>query len=251
MILIEKYTKLKDGNYKLKLDNNQELKIHEDLILKYNLLLTKKLDDTLIEKLYEEQKVYDIYNIALKYIKVRIRSEKELNIYLTKKQYSSSLIEKAIEILKKQGYLNDKNYVKAFIHDKIYLSNDGPIKIKEELRKNNIEDDIIDKNLNEFSEEIERERITKLISKQVKSNHNKSNLMLRKKIELNLTTMGYHKYLVVELLNKINMDDKDIYKKEYDKIYKKLSKKYSGKELEYKINQSLYQKGFKKQDDFN
>ena len=38
-------------------------------------------------------------------------------------------------------------------------------------------------------------------------------------------------------------DNKDLYKKEYDKLYRKLSKKYEGKELEYKINERLYQKG--------
>ena len=37
----------------------------------------------------------------------------------------------------------------------------------------------------------------------------------------------------------------DLAKKEYDKLYKKLSRKYSGQELEFKINQKLYQKGFK------
>lgn len=250
MILIEKYTKLKDGNYKLKLNNNQELKLHEDLILKYNLLLTKKLDDNLINILYEEQKVYDIYNIALKYIKIRIRSVKEIENYLLKKQYDTKLITEAIEILKRQGYLNNENYAKAYIHDKIYLSNSGPIKIMEELRKNGIDEQIINKCIEEFNTELEKERITKLISKQVKNNHNKSSMMLKRKIESNLISLGYHKSLITEVLSKTATDDNEIYKKEYDKIYKKLSKKYSGRELEYKINQKLYQKGFKKQDDF-
>ena len=55
---------------------------------------------------------------------------------------------------------------------------------------------------------------------------------------------GYTKETAMSEVNKIKIDDQDIMKKEYDKLYKKLSKKYRGKELEYKIKQKLYQKGF-------
>ena len=80
---------------------------------------------------------------------------------------------------------------------------------------------------------------------QVKLNRNRSNIMLKRKIEKNLIDLGYHNYLINESLSKINTDDQELYKKEYDKLYKKLSRKYQGKELELKIKQKLYQKGFK------
>jgi len=242
---INKFTKLKDGIYKLKLDDNQELKVHEDLILKYELLLTKTLNEETKKLIENEQRIYDVYNIALKYIKIKVRSIKEIENYLQRKQYEKEEINQAIGILKKQGYLNNENYAKALIHDRIYLSNDGPLKIKEELKKNGIDNEIIENNLTVFTTELEIERINKLVNKQVKLNRNRSNIMLKRKIERNLIDLGYHNYLINESLSKINTDDQELYKKEYDKLYKKLSRKYQGKELELKIKQKLYQKGFK------
>lgn len=245
MIKIEKFVKQKNGNYKLKLEDSNELIIHEDLILKYELLLTKSIDKEKLERLLEEQKVYDVYNIALKYIKVKIRSVKEIKNYLSKKQYSEDHINSVVDLLKKQGYLNNEIYAKALIHDRIILSNDGPIKIKNELEKNGIDEELIHNYLEEYSEELEKERIQKLANKQVTLNRNRSNNMLKKKIEINLINLGYHKNLINEVLSNINIEDKDIYQKEYQKLEKKLSRKYSGKELELKIKQKLYQKGFK------
>ena len=41
---IEKFSKNKDGMYLITLEDGNKIKIHEDLILKYELLLSKKLD---------------------------------------------------------------------------------------------------------------------------------------------------------------------------------------------------------------
>ena len=242
---INKFIKLKDGNYKIQFNNNDELKVHEDLILKYELLLKKEMDENLKEKIISEQKIYDIYNVALKYIKIRIRSSKELESYLLKKGYTTSEVDKTLSILKKQGYLSDDMYTKALIHDRIHLSTNGPLKIKIELEKNNIDKEMITKYLESFTEELEIERIKKIINKQLKTNKSRSSYMLKKKIEANLINLGYHQYLINELLNNIKLNDEDAYKIEYDKQYKKLSRKYTGKELEYKIKEKLYQKGFK------
>ncbi len=241
---ISKITKLKDGMYKLKLDEKQELKVHEDLILKYNILTKKELNEETKELLTEENKIYEIYNVALKYIKIRIRSIKELETYLKKKQFDVDKTQEAIAILKKQGYLNNDIYVKALINDKIRLSNDGPLKIKEILRSNDIAENIITEALTIFDEDLEIDRIKKLIDKQVRRNHNHSTMMLKNKIKQNLINLGYHSNLINSELNKLSTNDRELYKKEYDKIYNKLSRKYQGKDLEYRIKQKLYQKGF-------
>ncbi len=241
---IERYTKLKNGQYKLSLDNNTNILLHEDLILKHELLIYKEIEEEDIDKLLEENTSYNAYDLALGYLKIKMRSKKEIKEYLLKKAVKEELINNAIEKLEEQGYLNDSIYAKAFINDKINLSNDGPYKIKENLMKLGISEDTVLENLEVFDREIEISKIQKLIDKQIKINHNKSNYLLKKKVMDYLVNLGYTKELVILLVNKVNIDDDDIMKKEYDKIYKKLSKKYSGKELEYKAKQKMYQKGF-------
>ena len=230
--------------YLLVLDNGNKVKIHEDLILKYGLLLNKELDDLLLEKLYQENQVYEVYSIALKYLNSRLRSKKELSFYLSKKGYSVDIIELVLKMLEKQSYLSDITYASSYVHDRILMSNYGPNKIKLELEQNGISSEIIEQVLTSFDESLENERIQKLVDKQIKQNHNKGSILLKRKIQSYLLNLGYSSMLVNQNLNGRKLVDDSIARIEYDKLYAKLSKKYSGKELEYKIKQKMYQKGF-------
>lgn len=241
---IKKFTKSSNGMYLITLENNEKIKIHEDLILKYELLLSKKISYDILEKIQIENKIYEIYDIALKYINVRLRSRKELKEYLIKKEFDNDNIDYVIDLLCKQGYLNDKIYADSYVHDKILLSSYGPNKIKDELKKIGISDLIIEDSILCFNQELEMERVIKLIEKQIKSNHNKGPLLLKKKIQSYLINFGYSINIINKCLNSYDFRTGDIYEKEYQKLYNKLSKKYSGRELEYKLKQKMYQKGF-------
>ena len=120
---INKFTKQKNGMYKITLDNNTII-VHEDLILKYDLLIKKEIDDNLLNELKEENKTYEIYEVALSYINKKLRTSSELKKYLEKKEYPEELICNVIKLLYKEGYLNDKIYANSYIHDRIVLSND-------------------------------------------------------------------------------------------------------------------------------
>ena len=83
---INKFKKVGLNKYKIYSDNGV-LTIYEDVILKYNLLYKKEIDDTLLEKINMDNYKASIYDSALKYIGVRMRSEKEVNEYLLKKEH--------------------------------------------------------------------------------------------------------------------------------------------------------------------
>lgn len=241
---INKFTKSRNGMYIVTLEDNSKIKIHEDLILKYNLLLTKSLDEEEKEKIYEENKTYEIYEVATSYINKKMRSTKELVKYLKKKEYSSNDIDNVVELLKKNGFLDDTIYAKSLVHDRIVLSMDGPDKIKKELEDNNVSSTLIEEVMNDYTQELELDRIEKLVDKQIKLNSNKGSNLLKRKIQMNLLNLGYNMELINKVLNSKKLVDDNLYKKEYEKEYNKLSKKYSGKKLEYKLKQRMYQKGF-------
>lgn len=240
---IKKFTKLKNGMYKLTIED-KDIKIHEDLILKYELLLTRNIDSSLLEKIELENKKYECYNLAIKYLKSRQRSKKEIYEYLNKKEIDKKYIDEIIELLINQGYLNDEFYINSYIHDKILLSSDGPLKIKKYLLSNNLDSDLVNSKLLEYTEELEVERIKKIINKLIKSN-NKSNYNFKIKIKNYLIDLGYNIDLVNKEVSKINIDDSNLFEKEKDKLYKKYGKKYSGYELDMKVKQALYMKGYR------
>ncbi len=241
---VNKFTKGKNGMYTVTLEDTTKLTIHEDLILKYNILISKNITDELKNKILEENKKYEIYEVALSYINKKLRSSKELKKYLIKKEYPAELIDQVIELLYNQGYLNDKVYSTSLVHDRIILSMDGPNKIKKELSDNGIDNNTIEEVIEEYTKDIELERIEKIVNKQIKLNKNKGSNLLKKKINMYLINLGYNYDSINTILNSVKISDNDLYKKEYDKLYNTLSKKYSGKELEYKLKQKLYQKGF-------
>lgn len=242
-MIISKYKKLKNGKYELKLDNMETLCLYEDTILEYNLLLTKKIDLNKQEILKYDQRC-DVYYNALKYIKKLSRSKKEVRDKLIKLEFPTEYIDYAIEKLEKQGYLNDLIYAKSFLNNKLITTSNGPYKIKQDMIKKGISQSIIDETLKDYTEDIQREKLDKIITKMINSNRNKGNNLLKKKINIDLINQGFYKELIEESINNHKFkDDKEIAHKEYQKLYKKLSSKYSGIELEYKIKQKLYQKG--------
>ena len=241
---ISSYTKQRNGQYKIRFEDDSYILLHEDLILKYELLIKKELDDKLKDEILLENKNYIIYDEAIKYLSRKMRSIEEMKQYLIKKEYTDDLIANVLDKLKKQGYLNDLMYAKAYVHDRIALSSDGPYKIKKALKKNLIKDSYVNEALELFTLDLQKEKVEKLVSKSIKTNHNKGKRVLKQKVLLDLSNLGYSKEIISSYLYLIDdMDDSDIYKKEYDKLYAKLSKKYSGSELEYRIKQKLYQKG--------
>ncbi len=245
---IKKFSKQKNGMYLLSLETGIDIKVHEDLILRYELLLHCRIDDTLLEKIRQENQIYEVYEVALRYLKTRLRSRKELYLYLSKKGYQSQVIESVLTMLKKQGYLDDQVYATSFVHDRILMSNDGPNRIRRQLEECDISNETITLALSTFDESLEKMRIEKIIEKKIKQNHNKGAMVLKRKIQAYLLELGYSSTIINQSLNGRKLVNEDISHKEYEKLYTKLSKKYSGRELEYKLKQKMYQKGFS---DFN
>ena len=237
---ISKYKKLKNNIYEVTLENDEKLKLYEDVILKEELLLKKEIDD--IDRLTEINKEYDIYNQALKYLNHHVLSIKGMKDYLTKKGYSNN-IDETINKLINKGYLNDSYYAKCYINDHINLSNDGPYKIIKHLEENDINSSIYAEYLSKYNDTW-KERIEKYINKNLKVNK-KSTYFFKSKMLINLINLGYDKEMINDCLNHISIDNLDELKeKEKEKIRKKLERKYSGDELERKIKEKLFQKGF-------
>ena len=241
---IVRYKKLKDSKYKVTLDNNIDLTLYEDVILKYELLIKQSITEKMLKDIKNDNLYYECYYYSLKSINSRVKSKYDLRKLLTEKEYDNNTINDVIKLLEKQGYLDDDRYAYSFINDKMITTNWGPYKIKSELVKHKIEETIIDNNLEVFNREEQLIRIEKIAEKMLKANKNNGGVVLKNKIKNNIINMGYDIDLVNEVVDKMNIGvDKDIVKKEYDKLYKRYSKKYKDKELEYVIKNKLYQKG--------
>ena len=239
-----KYKKMANNRYKVYLEENHELLLYEDVILKYNLLIRKDIDEELIIEMDKYNQECDVYYVALNSIKNRFRSVYELKNILLNKEYPIDLVENAIARLITQGYLDDRSYCKSYINNQMITTNKGPFKIIRELNEKKVDSEIIDSEISVFDSEEQSTRIRKLIDKGIRTNHNKGGVVLKQKIYNDLKNLGYDVALINSIISEYDFGNNlDIAKKEYEKLYKKYSKKYSGEELKYRIREKMYLKG--------
>ena len=243
---ILKYKKMSSGKYKIELDNGINMELYEEVILKHELLLKKSIDQTMIPIIQDSNLEWEVYYVALKSLKQRFKSSYDLRSSLVKKEYPVYLVDKAVNKLLEQGYLNDASFAKGYINNQIITSSKGPNSISNDLRNKGIDEKIIREEIVVFDRDLQKSRIKKIIDKNIKSNCNKGGSVLKNKIITNLLNLGYDLDIVQMVISNYQFgNDIELAKKEYDKLYKKLSRKYSGEELKYKIKEKLYQKGLK------
>ncbi len=233
---IIKFKKLGRNKYKITLDN-VEIVVYEDIIFKYDLLIKKNIDIKELDKIIDDNRYYEAYYLALKYIEIKMRSKRELIDYLKQKDIESIHIDFALNKVDSLGLLNDKQYIEAYINDKINLSNDGPFKIRRNLIELDFDENDIDDYLNKIDNDLWKEKLKKIVNKKASLIKNKSYFMLISKLSNDLYLLGYDKYMIDDELSNIKYDNSNI-KKEFIKA----NKKFKGDKN--KIINSLLRKGY-------
>lgn len=238
---IKKFKKLKNNIYELELDNGSLVKLYDDVIVKYSLLINKRIDNKLLDEITKYNTSLDAYYLSLKYISKKLRCEKEIEKYLTKLEFNKEIIDKTISKLNKDGYLKHDIYIKSYINDVYNFNNYGPDKIKFNLRE-------LGFNLNEIEPYLEdkdfRSKAIKIIDKKVKANHKLSNYMLKQNISNYLINLGYSRDIFYDYLDAVKVNNKDVLVKDANIFIKKYSKKYENRELLYFVKDKLYKKGY-------
>lgn len=243
---ILKIKKLNNGKYNIKFDNMDEIVVYDEVILSENLLLNNIVDANKLEKINSENLFYKVYNKVLKYVTRSIRSEKEIDEYIKKNDlidYSSRIKDK----LNSCNLINDENYLKAYVYDRVNLSMDGPYKIIRNLKQQNIDENIVYDEVMKYKEEFDL-KLEKLMKKKINLNKNKSKSVLRQKLLYYFIDLGYESDKISYYFDQNYVENSSVIQKEYDKLYKKYYLKMPEDELEYFIKNKLYSKGFNKND---
>lgn len=245
---IVKYKKMSKGRYKIFFDNNSELVLYEDVILKNNLLREKNITLELLEKVMNENIFYEVYDLSLSYIEIKMRTLKELREYLLKKNFDINVIDNVLDRLVNEGYLDEKKYIDAYVNDKVNLTTWGPYKIKKNLEMLELDENLIEDKISSISDNVWKNKLEKIVNRKIKSMNNKSLSMIKNKLRLDMFNLGYDNSLIEEVLNNIYSNDESSIKKEYSKALNKYSKKYSDEKLIYEVKSYLYRKGYKTED---
>ena len=113
---ITKFKKIAGSKYKIFFDNGENILLHENIIIKYNLLITKKIEED-YDDIIKDNNNYMIYDMTVKYISKKMRCESEIRKYLKSKGINDELSDRIIVKLRENGLLNDRDYIKSYISD--------------------------------------------------------------------------------------------------------------------------------------
>jgi len=201
---IEKYELTKKNIYNVYLSNGEVLELNGKVITNNELLIKKDIDNELYDKLKRDNTICMLMDTSVKYIDRRLRSINELSDYLKNKEEDTIIIEEVIDKLIDYKYLDDDRFTKAFIKDKLNFTNWGDYKIKNELKRLGVNEEIIYNNMTSIDDNIFYERINKIIDKDISINKKYSGIKLKNKIYNHLLTLGYSKEKVISIINNYN-----------------------------------------------
>lgn len=165
---IEKQKKNKE-RYNIFIDGEFTFGLYEDSLVKYGL---RSGDELTTEKINEMQE-YDEFGygkkVAYSFLAFKQRSKKELVKKLKLKKISDASIEKIIELLEKQKYLNDEIYAGNYLEDKLSSKPIGKRLAKLKLSEKGIDKEVIESTLNKiYTEDAETEYAERVLEKYAK-----------------------------------------------------------------------------------
>lgn len=251
MIRLTDIKKLRNSKYIITIDNNGIQVKHtlvEETIVKNSLLSPREISKEEYNSVIIEGTIDELYNKALHFVDFQMRTISEVKKHLKKTTDDEVLINKLIQKLKKQQYLNDNNFVKEFVTQKIEFNLVGPKYIKDKLIKKGIHFDLIDAALVDFTDNLQFGKIDELIRKELKYPIKKPFKKAYMSIKGKLVNKGFSLRVIESTLS----SNSDLIKEnclEEELLIKELSvlrKEYDVSDFKQKdkVIQKLLQKGY-------
>lgn len=221
----------------------------EDTIISFHIFENKTFQTNEFEEILVKDEYFKLLNNAFNLLSYKLRSEYELTSKLKEKTTKTQLIDDVISKLKTLGYINDYNYA-TIVSKSLQAKLKGPNQIKETLKKNRIDEEIIKDVLLEYDYDIASGNIDKIISKNLDKLYKYPVGKQKQRLTSLLVSCGYSLDVISDRLNRVSFscDIKSTLDKDLSKLKKKYSdkkyEKYSKYEINRKIMQSLLNKGY-------
>lgn len=183
------------------LDGEFAFGLMKEIQYKYDLTEDMNIDKEYIDKVLMEEEQSKANNCALKFLTHRQRSEKEIIDKLTKKGFEDKFIENTLVYLKNYGLIDDMEFARSFAKDKMNLNKQGPKRIKYELYRKGISQEIIDEVLSEDDDEYSR--ALELAEKKLPSYKNDDRNAIYRKLGGFLQRRGYSYDCISKVLKEL------------------------------------------------
>ncbi len=142
--------------------------VSDEVLLKFGLGIGDKLDEQTVEKIATAEAMHRAHTIAVNYLSYRPRSSREVVDHLKKKGFAAELANKIVQHLAKQELVNDVEFARMFVRDKLKRKPIGKALMRRHLLEKGIPLHTIERVLKEYiSEEDQQEAAAQLAAKRL------------------------------------------------------------------------------------
>ena len=184
------------------LDGKFAFGLSVDSYLKAGLKIDQEISEKKIEELIKEDEFIKFYDRVLKFLSYRPRSEKELADWFKKKKVGSETQKLVKKKLKRLGYLDDQEFTRWWVEQRMTFRPFGKKRLALELRQKGIAREIIDEQLDNLRDEELSQLAEKLAKKKLKSLKNLPYFEARAKLIAFLSRRGFRWEIIKEVVAK-------------------------------------------------
>ena len=204
MIKITRIERQKNNKerYSIYLNEEYGFGIHEDILVRYRLAKGMELEKDFIDEVLKKEEQSQATNYALRLLSYKMRTEKEIWNRMIEKEYPREVIEATIDYLKELKYIDDEEYARKFIKDKVNLKNIGKERIKRELFNKGIDSKTVNIELEELVDNEEQyDKAMELAVKKLNTTYKNDDKNARyRKLGGFLQRRGYSMDIVMKIL---------------------------------------------------
>ncbi len=199
---ITKISPQKDSSrINLYVDGEFYLGLPSEAIIEFKLKKDMELDHETAQRLQCYDELQRTKSSAYKYLSYRQRTVSEMMDYLARKGFEQQSISNVIELLKESGFLNDESFARAYVDDKTRLNDLGAYRLKAELRKKGIDEDLIKETLSDLEPDIEH--LVELVQKKYSNSLTGDENSTMRKAAGFLQRKGYGYDVIKKVLEKL------------------------------------------------
>ena len=203
---VQKIVRKDSRNVSITFDNDEVLFLAVDIFIKSGIRKNDEITDNRFLSLIEENKIFHIRQRAFRFLGRRLHSVSELRTKLLQKGYEKLLIENVLDELEKKDYLNDNEFAKMFAEEKIKTKLWGEKKLRNELIKKGVSEQIIVETIkSSISAEDNFTNAMEVATKKYKvlAKRSLDNDVVKRKLISFLNLQGYDYDVIKEVCNKL------------------------------------------------
>ncbi len=198
---VEKGRKKKD-RLSVYIDGKFSFTISEEDYIALNLYENTQISQETIDYIKGKLNFNKAKSLAVRYLAMRLRTEKEVRQRLQNEGFESECIDAVIEELKAIGYINNKLYAQKYVFDRSKLKPMSKRLMKMELLSKGIPEDIVDEVLEDYK--VEDHIVAENLLKRKFGKYDLNDEKIQKKAYMFLLHRGFSNEIVRKALKEVS-----------------------------------------------